>query len=220
MKNPLAAILGYAELLRRRDDEAVRAEAPERIHEAALRLSYVIDDLLTVLALEAGTVALDPLPLELGAAVTTAFDEVASSQGTSHTLRTAPDAASWPWVNGDAHYVSRILANVLLVACRVAPGDSEIFVDVGRRDGRAEVTVSASRLAVAEEELARLVDGDASTTTGGTGLELYKARRLIELHGGALSADAAGGAPTIRFTIPLAEEDEPLVGEREPDQPA
>jgi signal transduction histidine kinase len=50
LKNPLAVIQGYAELLRLRDDDRTRAEAAARIHEAAEQLGHVVDDLLAFLA--------------------------------------------------------------------------------------------------------------------------------------------------------------------------
>ena len=49
LKTPLSVISGYAELLRARDDEATRREAPLRILEAAERLSAEIDQLLELL---------------------------------------------------------------------------------------------------------------------------------------------------------------------------
>jgi CheY-like chemotaxis protein len=50
LKTPLSVIVGYAELLRARDDEATRREAPERILEAAERLRLEIDALVERLA--------------------------------------------------------------------------------------------------------------------------------------------------------------------------
>jgi CheY-like chemotaxis protein len=50
LKTPLSVIVGYAELLRARDDEATRREAPERILEAAERLRREIDALAERLA--------------------------------------------------------------------------------------------------------------------------------------------------------------------------
>jgi signal transduction histidine kinase len=46
LQTPLSVIIGYAELLRIRDDEQTRREAPVRIQEAAERLSALIEDLL------------------------------------------------------------------------------------------------------------------------------------------------------------------------------
>jgi signal transduction histidine kinase len=46
LQTPLSVIIGYAELLRMRDDEQTRREAPVRIQEAAERLSTLIEDLL------------------------------------------------------------------------------------------------------------------------------------------------------------------------------
>jgi signal transduction histidine kinase len=46
LKSSLSVIVGYAELLRARDDETIRREAPERILEAAERLGLEIDALV------------------------------------------------------------------------------------------------------------------------------------------------------------------------------
>jgi signal transduction histidine kinase len=54
LKTPLSVIVGYAELLRSRDDEATRREAPERILEAAERLRREIDALVERLETRAG----------------------------------------------------------------------------------------------------------------------------------------------------------------------
>jgi signal transduction histidine kinase len=51
LRTPLSVIVGYAELLRTRDDEQTRREAPVRIQEAAERLSAVIEDILAGAAL-------------------------------------------------------------------------------------------------------------------------------------------------------------------------
>ncbi len=51
LRTPLSVIVGYAELLRTRDDEQTRREAPARIQEAAERLSAAIEDLLAAAAL-------------------------------------------------------------------------------------------------------------------------------------------------------------------------
>jgi signal transduction histidine kinase len=45
LRTPLAVIVGYAELLQRRDDEETRREAPRQILDAAERLSAMLDQL-------------------------------------------------------------------------------------------------------------------------------------------------------------------------------
>jgi signal transduction histidine kinase len=52
LKTPLAVIVGFAELLSARDDEATRLEAAKRITEACERLSGVLDDFFVGVAAE------------------------------------------------------------------------------------------------------------------------------------------------------------------------
>ncbi len=54
LRTPLSVIIGYAELLRIRDDEQTRREAPVRIQEAAERLTTVIEEILARPALPEG----------------------------------------------------------------------------------------------------------------------------------------------------------------------
>ena len=53
LKTPLAMIMGYAELLQTRSDEATRQEAAVRIMEAALRLSAAVDELVALVPADA-----------------------------------------------------------------------------------------------------------------------------------------------------------------------
>jgi CheY-like chemotaxis protein len=63
LKTPLAAIIGYAELLRTRDDDEIRREAPVQIAEAARRLSAAIDHLVGSLDAESIPELKPPPPL-------------------------------------------------------------------------------------------------------------------------------------------------------------
>jgi two-component system, OmpR family, sensor histidine kinase KdpD len=193
LKNPLAAILGYAELLRDRDDESTRREAPARIHAAATVLSYAVDDLVTALSLDAGAVELDPEPIELDLAVDRAIDEVAGMPGggAGTTFRRRKDMP-WPIVTADAHLLQRIVVNVLRSTADAA-AEARCLELEGGSNGVAGVLsmTAAGRL-------------DTDRQAWGTGLGLSNARRLAELHGGSFGLSRAAGRTTLRLVLPLA----------------
>ena len=66
LRSPLALIAGYAELLEIRQDAETLSEAPQRIKEAAGELNRIIDDLLTVYAIDANILYLAPAPTPVG----------------------------------------------------------------------------------------------------------------------------------------------------------
>jgi signal transduction histidine kinase len=207
LRTPLAVIVGYAELVGRRDDEAVRREASERILEAAERLSYALDDLLVVFAIEGDHLLVEVQPLDLEAAVRQAvrrFDGKGS--GPAIALR-AP--ATWPQVYGDDEHLGRVLTDVLRAARRRTPHGLEVEVAVSADGTSASIAVADGGPALSREELATLFEWPPARdpAAGGTGLELYKARRLVELQGGTISAASRPATGAI-FTITLAIADE------------
>jgi signal transduction histidine kinase len=208
VKTPLAVIRGYAELLSARDDDATRHEAAAQIREATDVLDFMVDDLIVVFALEAGVLPLEPEPLDLAEAAEAAIARV-SSRFARHTFAPRLEGAS-P-VYADAEHVDRILGTLLLNACRLSPEGGKIVID-GRNAGEdVTVSVSDSGPGLLEEELAAAFERHGSSVAversefRSTGLELYKVRRLVELHGGAVQAESRlGHGSTFSVTLPRA----------------
>lgn len=206
VKTPLAVIRGYAELLGARDDEATRHEAAAQIREATDVLDFMLDDLVVVFALEAGVLPFEPESLDLAQAA----DEVVarlSSRFPRHTFVTRFEGAA-P-ARADAENLDRIYATLLLNACRLAPEGGEVLIE-GRTEGDlVTVSVSDSGPGLAEEDLAAVFERHARSTERSelrsTGLELYKVRRLVQLHGGTVNAKSRPRrGSTFSFTVPRA----------------
>lgn len=213
VRTPLSVIVGYTELLRFRQDEETRREAPERIAEAAEQLSYAVDDLLVVVALDGGVLSLDVGPVDLEGALAATLESLdVPLAGRAVSMRSADGEDLWPEVCGDAEHIERILANLLLAAADRSPEGAAIEVSVHRREGLASVEVADRGSTLTEEQLTHLFDRVAPVklpdVAGNrrTGLELYKARRLAELQGGSLAAATRdGGGTIVVLTLPLAD---------------
>ena len=214
LRTPLSVIVGYAELLRVRDDDDIRQEATTRILEGADRLSSVIHDILTVSTIDADSVSVDPAPVDLEAAVADVIRlfEVKTS---THTLtaRAAGDAP--PIVSADPHQLSEILARLVSNACESSPEGGEIVISSEARDGFAVVSVADEGRGMGEEERAAVFERFSHAVNAsprdsrGTGLGLYIASRFVELNGGSISVEGAPGrGSTFTFTVPLAEKDD------------
>jgi signal transduction histidine kinase len=208
VKTPLAVIRGYAELLGARDDDATRHEAAAQIREAADVLDLMVDDLIVVFALEAGVLPLEAEPLDLAEAAEAAVARV-SGRFARHTFAPRFEGASL--VYADAEHVGRILGTLLLNACWLSPEGGEVVIN-GRNAGEdVTVSVSDSGPGLPEEELAAAFERYRPSAAversefRSTGLELYKVRRLVELHGGAVQAESRlGHGSTFSFTLPRA----------------
>lgn len=210
VKTPIAVIRGYGELLGARDDEATRLEASLRIQEAADLLELMVDDLLVVLALEADVLPFEPDTLD----VTEAADEAIALV----TPRTPRHSFDTRWekplhARADVEHLPRILTALLLNACRLSPDGGGILV-AGYGNGETlTVSVSDRGAGLGEHELAAAFERHQPLAAierselRGTGLELYKVRRLVELHGGKVRAESRlGHGSTFSFTLPRAPE--------------
>jgi signal transduction histidine kinase len=212
LRTPLTVILGYAERLRARDDEETRREAPARIVEAAEHLLFVVDDLLTVFALDVGGLSLDPTAVDLHDAVTEAI-RAFESRSDNHRFTTTCDGECW--VSADGEHLTRIVTNLLLNAVKGSPNGGDVVVRINKERDFADLSVSDSGVGLTKEQLDTVFDRLAPIQPPGhpmirsTGLELYKVRRLVELHGGSVAAESEPGkGSTFHVRIPLLPEDE------------
>jgi signal transduction histidine kinase len=212
LRNPMSVIFGYAELLQFRDDEATRLEASTRIVQAADHLSQVIDDLLTVFAIDAGALHPEPVRVDLESLLS----EIAArfeARSEQHSFSLSSLDGSWPRVSADGEQLTRVLTNLLLNACKHSPDGCNVRITVKREGGFASIAVTDDGPGLAPEQLAVVFDRFSGAAppghleVRGSGLELYEVRRLVELHGGTISAESEPGrGSTFTFTLPLADE--------------
>jgi signal transduction histidine kinase len=207
VRNPLAVLVGYAELLRARDDAATRREAAARIVEAANAVAEIADDVLALLALELDAVELELEAVRLGDAVAAAAERIAERTGVD--VPSLAEGAELV-VEADVVRLERMIANLLLAVTEDAPATGRLFLAA-----RAEPPVAALRVRKAgwrasPEDLEALVGGAArpnerANGTQVTGFELYEAARLAKLHGGSCGVEhEANGTPALVVRLPLA----------------
>ena len=207
LRSPLALIAGYADLLELRQDAETLSEAPRRIKEAAADLTRIVDDLLTVYAIDANVLYLAPVPMQAG----TLADEavaLARERGTIVTLE-ADGGSRDTELLADPEYagsmISTLLENARLRAAnagatlRIRLNGGFVEFEVGDHGGAVE----ADEQAVAFDRFSPLRPRTGMTT----GLELYKVRRLAELQRGRVwVADGPDDEARFGFSLPLAQQ--------------
>jgi signal transduction histidine kinase len=205
LRSPLALIAGYAELLEIRQDAETLAEAPQRIKEAAGELNRIVDDLLTVYAIDANVLYLAPAPTPVGVLVDEAVAQV-RERGTIVSLE-ADDRSIGAQVLADPDYTLSMITT-LLDNARNRASNAGSTLRVRRVSGFIEVEtgdpggeVGEDERAVAFERFSALQPRTGLTT----GLELYKVRRLAELqHGRVWVGEGPDEEARFGFALPLA----------------
>jgi len=192
IRNPLASLKGNAQLLAGSlpDGERSRAKA-ERVVEEATRLELLSNDLLEFArGGELRVSDVDPAAL---------VREVATAR-----VRVDDSAAPRTW-RLDREKLRQVLVNLIENATEI--GDGPIEARVAREGRHLAITVRDHGPGIAEADLAHVFEPFFTRRTRGTGLGLAVARRLVDLHGGTLTAgNAPGGGAVFRIALPRGQE--------------
>ncbi|MBK9608082.1 MAG: GAF domain-containing protein [Betaproteobacteria bacterium] len=217
LRTPLNAILGYTELML----DGVYGDAPERmqpvlkrVDRSARHLLGMIDEVLDIAKIEAGTLRLHLAPCALSdliREVVVAMEALAQEKGLR--LRATLPAEGLPLLEADERQLSQVLFNLVGNAIKFTErGEVEVSVTLDCR--RLVVTVRDTGRGVDSADQARIFEefqqaaGAPGSPRDGAGLGLAIARRIVELHGGKLWVESAPGAgSTFSFSLPLAAAD-------------
>lgn len=187
------------------------AENLAPILEQTLLLSRLVDDLRTLALADAGQITLERTPVDLASLVQRIagrFCPQAEKRGIDIKVDTGSGLMAGE-LNLDPQRIEQILGNLLSNALRYTPDGGSINLAVSYDAKSARVTVQDSGPGIPPESLERVfdrfyrVDKSRSRQEGGAGLGLAIARRLVEAHGGSLTAiNAPQGGAVFTMTLP------------------
>ena len=210
LRTPLTSILGWASMIRNGEVEGSNeTRAIETIERNARSQARLIDDLLDVSRIITGNLRLDMHPLNLAPIVEAALDALrptADVKGIQLQTRFVPEECL---VKGDSNRLRQVLWNLLSNAIKFTPRGGSVNIDLNCIESMARLTVCDTGDGIAPEFLPyvfdrfRQAEGSISRKQGGLGLGLAVARHLVELHGGAITAESEGLGKGSVFTVNL-----------------
>jgi CheY-like chemotaxis protein/two-component sensor histidine kinase len=190
-------------------DEATRTKAIETIMRNANVQVQLIDDLLDVSRIASGKLRLDLQNVALGSVIDAAADTVrpsALAKGIRLEVIREPDVGP---ITGDPNRLQQVVWNLLSNAVKFTPREGRVQTHLRRVNSRVEIVVSDTGSGIAADFLPyvfeRFRQGDSSSTRphGGLGLGLTLVKQLVELHGGAVTAESPGVGHGATFTVKL-----------------
>jgi len=211
LRTPLSAIIGFSQILLDGIDGPVNEEQLQditQVNKSGQSLLSLINQILDLSKIEAGKMELSLERVELPMLISAVLDSIsplAQEKGLRIDTRFPPGL---PAVEGDAARLKQILINLLSNAVK--------FTDRGRIEVIAQPSGRMVRIAVKDTGIGisreaqklifdEFVQGDGSSTRrhGGTGLGLSIVRKLVEMHGGAITVISEPGmGSTFTFTVP------------------
>jgi signal transduction histidine kinase len=197
LRNPLAPLVTGLELLRMRlpaDTDEVVQRTRERMERQVEHLRRLVDDLLDVSRIRSGRVDLRKEPVSIQAILDNAIVAARPSidaRGHRLTVDLPPTPVL---LDADGVRLTQVFTNLLTNAANYTDAGGAIGVRCELGADTLKIIVADSGRGIAAELLPRIFDMfvQARPGGGGLGLGLAVARRLVEMHGGSLSASSDG----------------------------
>ncbi|MFN7930721.1 MAG: response regulator [Blastocatellia bacterium] len=217
LRTPLSHVLGWVVMLRTGKVAADNVPDVLATIERNARLQQrLIDDLLDTSQVVTGKMQLRWQPFRLAEVIEAAVNSARpAATARNIQLEVAIDPLPAPF-QGDPDRVQQIVWNLVANAIKFTPPSGRVSVRLKQREQHAEISVSDTGEGIAPEFLPfvfnRFIQADTSISRkhGGLGLGLALVRHLVELHGGAVSAQSPGLGQGAVFTVAL-----PLSGNEE-----
>jgi two-component system sensor histidine kinase BaeS len=174
------------------------------LHEEAVQLQHIIDDLGDLAAADAGTLRVHPETTYARDVLTQVAESHRTTAQAAGVSLTVSVSSLDPVVRADPVRLRQMIGNLVSNAIRYTPAGGS--VTLGAQD--QTITVRDTGVGIPPENLTRIfdrfwrADESRSRTTGGSGLGLAIARKLAEAHGGTIEVQSEVGAGTV-FTIQL-----------------
>jgi PAS domain S-box-containing protein len=209
LRTPLNAIVGWIHVLQSGalSNDEQRRQAVNAIDRNAKIQTRLIEDLLDVSRMIQGRVSLTVAPLDLRAVIASAVETIrhaAAVKDITVDVR-LPDHVL-P-VIGDEHRLQQVAWNLLANSVKYTPRGGQVTISLSRENGRACIRVTDSGDGIDPAFLPHVFEpfrqGQARTMRTGLGLGLAIVRRLVDLHGGRITAASGGAGTGSTFTVLL-----------------
>ncbi|WP_445633210.1 protein-glutamate O-methyltransferase [Nostoc sp. DSM 114161] len=210
LRNPLNAILGWAQLLRTHQlDSDTISQGLEAIEHSAKVQAKLIEDLLDISRITSGKLRLNLELIEFGIVVESALNLLrlsAESKNIQIESRLEPSTRK---VLGDAIRLQQVIWNLLSNAIKFTPSGGRIEVLLQYFDEQAQIQVSDTGQGIKADFLPyvfdrfRQADSSRTRTNPGLGLGLSIVRHVVDLHSGTVEAHSPGEGQGATFIVKL-----------------
>jgi signal transduction histidine kinase len=209
LRTPLAILMGYASMLEE-DLQGHQRDYISTITRNSLRLSSLIDDMLSLQSLESGIVSLSRDELDLNETIKSALQDLALWIDEKKLTVNLKIPGDFPQMVVDRQKFDLIIINLVDNAVKFTPPQGEVTLEADTSGENAVISVTNTGISIPKEKLNRVFDRfyqiESSLTRehGGIGLGLAIARGMVEACGGKIHAESEEGkSTTFVFTLPI-----------------
>jgi Na+/proline symporter/signal transduction histidine kinase len=215
LRTPLTSICSFSEILLAYDpiEPGRMREFVGVIHEEGERLTRLIGQVLDISRIESGRLELHLEEERLADILRAAYTVTRPHADRRRVTIDVILEPHLPPITADRDRLIQVVTNLLTNAVRVSPPDGVVTLCASRINGSLEVSVGDAGPGVPGSQRERIfekfaqIDDPARAGLDGTGLGLFVARQIVELHEGRIWVDrSASGGADFRFTLPIGDE--------------
>jgi signal transduction histidine kinase len=209
LRTPITAIRGFVNTLQRNQDRLSTEQLGsfmQIIDRQSARLARLVEDLLFVSRIEAGTIQFQVERVDLARFIAETAESLGPERRSRVRVDVQPEGAV---ISTDPHRLDQILRNLVENALKFSPLDAPVRIDAMIRDDWFQLAVTDQGVGIPSEDLPRIFDrfhqvGQVMTReTEGAGLGLYITKRLVEAMGGTITVTSVPGqGSTFRIWLP------------------
>jgi len=214
LRTPLSSIRAYVEMLVDGEaaDEKTRREYYDIIQTSANRLGRLIDNILNISRIEAGTVRINKEPVAISLIVKEVVDSMRPQAEAKKITLTQELAPVVDRIQADRDLIYQAVLNLVSNAVKYTPAGGNVLVRMAGlpERGAMRIEVSDTGVGIPKEDLPRMFEKffrvEANkAVAGGTGLGLNLVKQIVEtVHGGEMSlVSEPGKGSTFAMTLPL-----------------
>jgi signal transduction histidine kinase len=222
LRQPLTAIIGFAETLQRRSEDEERRVWATHILQGGQHLLALANELVDIARIESGKVALEIEPVDVRAFVgeVLGFATPLAEERGVRLIEDPPEAPEPPAL-ADSRRLTQVLLNLVSNGIKYNRAKGSVRVSIREAgEGMLRVAVTDDGEGISPEVMGKLFSpferlGAERGPVGGSGLGLVIAKGLIEAMNGSLDVDSElGTGTTFAFELPIAVRSErrPLAG--------
>ena len=210
LRNPLAPIANGVKILRlRADADAVSDRTLDMMERQLKHLVRLVDDLLDVGRITSGKLQLRTQRVVLADALETAVEST-RNQIEAHGHQLVMDIRAQELaVEADPDRLVQVFTNLLANSAKYTERGGRILVTLERQDDAAVTTVTDNGIGIPPQSVGEVFEmfsqlgNRPARSEGGLGIGLALVQRLVQMHGGTVSAESAGAGKGSTFTVRL-----------------
>lgn len=214
LRTPLTSIRGYLSILQEEIKNSLNKEQASFLNRAfnsSSRLAALVENLLSVSRIERGKMRIDKSSADwkkLISSVVSIYKNQAKEKDIELTFKSL--SKSFPTLYVDKFRISEVLSNLIANAIAYTDSGGRVEVVAQVKNQKVITSVKDTGQGIPEEALPKLftkffrVSGVLEQGSKGTGLGLYIAKAIVDMHGGKISVESElGKGSTFTFSIPI-----------------